>query len=1118
MRVESPLPGRSGGWWHRVDDPARRPHSPVAAPDLRARDLAPPDALNRGLSALFSHPLLLLSERHRGDLRRRGLSDQTVTRNGYATMPRGHRADAARDLVARGCADGVPGFYVNSNRHGDYAALAGPPGLMVPVRDEAGRVRGAQIRRDAPTASARYTWLSSAGRRDGIGSGSPLHWSLEGNRAGDLWVTEGPLKADAAAHLSGWRFLAVAGVHAGQGKRLAEELEPASCPRGRTLVLALDADFASNAAVRTALIAIGHRLLKAGHAVDVATWDPAAGKGIDDALLAGAEIHRTPFARFAGMPEPRVRRRAAPADERHGRDAPSDCSSNLSAAAVAIAELTSALLDAKAGAVHVLEAGLGVGKTRVVAETIARRLRSGLWPMVTRRGAKMPARVAFLVDTTAKAQEVAGLFAAAELDAGEAVLLAGRSEVNCREYTTVRVLGERRHSPELDLCSSCEHASACAYLVQREAARQAQVVIAPKPALLTNGRELASFDLVVSDEDIIQSLYEVLQIDRSSCSAWLEAMGGGGEGMRDQAALVRVVDAALVACARTPQPRERAVPLLRASARSFGVDLAALVGRLSRAKQPHGGRYEFESPWTLDSGGRPRLRAQVPVRALRDLVELLASELGQQDRADTRLWAEPGEGGGRLVAYRPNIDLAEALLSRKVLILDATPDLATLRRVFPDLVHHRIDVNEPLHVTQFSNAIRQSDAIRHAVRRRVLGESTGTVAVLTRKHLAAADGHPEDGRLCIGWWGRHHRAVNDFEGAEAVIIEDRFSPPVHEARAFVEMWRFGCPPAGEPATYASYAGTEFEGRKPGAGEETDADVAAWLAWRWGADVRQAIGRARACRQERAVRVIIESRDPVPGLRVDRLLSAQEYLGWPLSEKRHDALVARNVAQQQEATERVERAIADFMTTYGRLPSQRELCEAARCSTHRAGPALADHRARMLTPHRDNASSEGDADGWYTDSLAPSGGIDAETSGGKACASASPAGEPPNGLHGTHSCRRRCSGRKTGCPGESEQSSDRARGEVHHAGLCAAVGALRTHVLSSCGMAWRPGRLWLGRGKWWPQCTRSVARLHDGCAGSASARASPSVVAATRLGAVGHGRKCSMATRRRRAGC
>ena len=155
-------------------------------------------------------------------------------------------------------------------------------GLVVPVRDYEGRVRGLQVRRDATDEGANTAGFVS-GREGGTGSGTPLHWTLAGIE-GPLWLTEGPLKSDVAAALSGHRFLAFAGTHPGQGRRLVDELEQAGHPLSRPLVLAVDADWRENANVRRGFVAIARALDRAGYRVLVATWAPELGKGIDDAL------------------------------------------------------------------------------------------------------------------------------------------------------------------------------------------------------------------------------------------------------------------------------------------------------------------------------------------------------------------------------------------------------------------------------------------------------------------------------------------------------------------------------------------------------------------------------------------------------------------------------------------------------------------------------------------------------------------------------------------------------------------------------------------------------------------------------------------------------------------
>ena len=182
------------------------------------------------------------------------------------------------------------------------------------------------------------------------------------------------------------------------------------------------------------------------------------------------------------------------------------------------------------------------------------------------------------------------------------------------------------------------------------------------------------------------------------------------------------------------------------------------------------------------------------------------------------------------------------------------------------------------------------------------------------------------------------------------------------------MWRFSCPPEGVPPVYAPYEGTEFEALLPGAGEELDPDVAAYSRHSWGAEVRQAVGRLRACRQDRQVRVYVTSRDPVPGLRVDRLVSTHELLHGeprPVSERRLAALLDRNTQRQRDAEERARVALREYLTERGRLPSVRKLKALAGCRTDVASQVLAQEACPtdgVQTPNPANRWAASDSDG------------------------------------------------------------------------------------------------------------------------------------------------------------
>jgi hypothetical protein len=194
------------------------------------------DQLHRAYSAMLA--LLQLSLAHRKALGGRGLSDEEIDRRGYRTLSRQGRSRLARDLREQmgDALLSVPGFIVKPGDDGSpYFTITGAAGLLVPVRDMAGRIVALLVRRDdAKNCGRKYSYLSSE-KYGGPGSGATPHVPLGVEApAGTVRLTEGPLKADVAAALSS---LATVGA--------------------------------------------------AGLAVELERWDKAAGKGIDDLLASG---------------------------------------------------------------------------------------------------------------------------------------------------------------------------------------------------------------------------------------------------------------------------------------------------------------------------------------------------------------------------------------------------------------------------------------------------------------------------------------------------------------------------------------------------------------------------------------------------------------------------------------------------------------------------------------------------------------------------------------------------------------------------------------------------------------------------------------------------------------
>jgi hypothetical protein len=272
-------------WLYRMDGHTSR-QSIIELPSqpCRARiERADPATLDRVYRALLA--ALPLSSTHRQALRQRGLPDVDILCYGYRTLPRDGRAALARRLVVRYGSDTcarVPGLWVDTHGPRRWWALAGAPGLLIPVRNIDNRIVALKVRADSTGESPKYTYLSSR-RHDGPGPGTPVHVPLHAfSIEAPVRLTEGELKADVATALSGVLTIAVPGVTLWrQALPLLNVLQPAR------VLLAFDADWRQNPHVARALAQATQALVEAGLTVVVETWDASQGKGIDDVLAAG---------------------------------------------------------------------------------------------------------------------------------------------------------------------------------------------------------------------------------------------------------------------------------------------------------------------------------------------------------------------------------------------------------------------------------------------------------------------------------------------------------------------------------------------------------------------------------------------------------------------------------------------------------------------------------------------------------------------------------------------------------------------------------------------------------------------------------------------------------------
>src|SRR5215213_8432042 len=251
----------------------------VSQQDGEVPEKAGPQTLDQVYGALLDQ--LALSPAHRQDLHRRGLTEASIKRSGYRTLPLKGREELARTLVehfgAELCSQ-VPGLY---EKGAGRWSVAGATGMLVPVRNIEGRIVALKIRADE---GSKYTYFSST-KYGGPGPGSQVHVPLHDDL--DMSVvrlTEGELKAEVATALTETLTVSMPGV---SSWRQALEV-PRSLGSG-VIHLAFDADAKHNKQVALALREAYRTLKERGFEVLLETWPREQGKGIDNLLAAGHE-------------------------------------------------------------------------------------------------------------------------------------------------------------------------------------------------------------------------------------------------------------------------------------------------------------------------------------------------------------------------------------------------------------------------------------------------------------------------------------------------------------------------------------------------------------------------------------------------------------------------------------------------------------------------------------------------------------------------------------------------------------------------------------------------------------------------------------------------------------
>jgi hypothetical protein len=274
----------SGATYHRIREHSQPTPKPRAtkrpSPAAKLKPL-PADRLHTAYTALIER--LTLQGLHYANLVRRGMEPEEFERRQYRSMPTPGFRDKLAAELAKLLGDDfqrVPGFGYREK----MPALFGSAGMLIPIRDVAGRIVAIKIRSDGPNAKFRYTYLSSK-RYGGLSSGAPAHVPLGMiGHTETLRICEGELKADIAFLKAGLATISFPGADLWR-----EAIAPARDLGAKTIRVAFDSDARTNAKVAAPLLDCVHELPSEGFNVELELWSSNA-KGIDDALLAGERI------------------------------------------------------------------------------------------------------------------------------------------------------------------------------------------------------------------------------------------------------------------------------------------------------------------------------------------------------------------------------------------------------------------------------------------------------------------------------------------------------------------------------------------------------------------------------------------------------------------------------------------------------------------------------------------------------------------------------------------------------------------------------------------------------------------------------------------------------------
>lgn len=262
--------------------------------------------------------LLPLQDDHIENLLNRGLSLPFILAKGYRSYPtaQDELERIARMMINSGYEiKGLPGFYKNEN--GCYQLRSMKRGILIPVLNKNGYIQGLQLRKDdnllvwypkkdqgkivygndgkpIMKRESKFNWLSTPDMCEGGKAEANIHfacnfsWDEEKKeispilKSKEVYLTEGPMKADIFFFLMGRPTIAVPGVNA--LLHLDSVLDQLKELGVTTIHNCLDMDYLTNEHVFEAVNNIRDIVKKKGFKYHRRIWDKSY-KGIDDYAL-----------------------------------------------------------------------------------------------------------------------------------------------------------------------------------------------------------------------------------------------------------------------------------------------------------------------------------------------------------------------------------------------------------------------------------------------------------------------------------------------------------------------------------------------------------------------------------------------------------------------------------------------------------------------------------------------------------------------------------------------------------------------------------------------------------------------------------------------------------------